>query len=557
MPTETINGQAKAWWKEAVIYQVWPRSFMDADHDGIGDLRGILARLDHISGLGVDVLWLSPHFDSPMVDNGYDIRDYRKVNPEFGTMADFDALLAGVKECGMRLFLDLVVNHTSDEHAWFAESRSSRDSPKRDFYIWHSGRDGGPPNDWRSFFSGSAWKRDERTGEYYMHLFAEGQPDLNWANPEVRAEVHDLMRFWLDKGVDGFRMDVIPFIAKDPAFPDYPETHRAAPEFYHAGDPKLHEYLSELRREVLASHGAVTIGEAFGVGFDGACLLTDDRRGELDMLIHFDAVRIDRGEAWRWRPWVLPELKAVFSGQDAAMGPHTWRTVCLSNHDNPRLVSHFGDDAEPWRVPSAKVLATLLMTLKGTPFVYQGDEIGMTNKPLRGLEDFDDIEARNAWAAEVATGRVPADEFLFHLGRTGRDHARTPVQWDAGRNAGFTTGTPWFAVTSDAATVNAAAALADTELIYHHYRRLIALRKGRPELVYGEYRDLAPVHPHLWAHARTIDGAGVLVLLNFSREPLALPPLPAASALLLGSHAAAGDAAILAPWEARIHALEG
>ncbi len=547
------NGHTRQWWKEAVIYQIWPRSFMDSDGDGIGDLRGIIARLDHVAGLGVDAIWLSPHFDSPNVDNGYDIRDYRKVMAEFGTMEDFDALLAAVKARGMRLILDLVVNHTSDQHAWFVESREGRDSAKRDFYIWHPGRDGGPPNDWRSFFSGSAWKKDAASGDYYLHLFAEQQPDLNWENPALRAEVHDLMRFWLDKGVDGFRMDVIPFIAKDPALPDYPPEHRAHPEFYHANGPRLHEHLSELRREVLAPYGAVTIGEAFGVTFDQACDLTDEGRGELDMLIHFDAVRIDRGEGWRWREWTLPELKAVFARQDKAMGKATWRTIALSNHDNPRLVSHFGDPEEPWRVPSAKLLATMLLTLKGTPFIYQGDEIGMTNLTFERPEQFDDIEARNAWAAEVATGKVPAEEFLWHLNRTGRDHARTPMQWGGGVNGGFSEETPWFAVHPDAARVNALLAVRSPGSVYHHYARMIALRRARAELVYGDFRDLAPDHPQLYAYTRTIRGKGLMILLNFSREPQPLPESIQPGALVLAS--TGGNASReMRGWEARVHA---
>ncbi|MFT3973939.1 MAG: alpha-glucosidase [Amaricoccus sp.] len=527
---------------------------MDSDGDGIGDLRGIIARLDHVAGLGIDAIWLSPHFNSPNVDNGYDIRDYRKVMAEFGTMADFDALLAAIKARGMRLILDLVVNHTSDQHAWFVESRASRDNAKRDFYIWRPGRDGGPPNDWRSFFSGSAWTRDDATGDYYMHLFAEQQPDLNWENPEVRREVHDLMRFWLDKGVDGFRMDVIPFIAKDPAFPDYPEALRSRPEFYHAGTPRLHEHLAELRREVLDPYGAVTIGEAFGVTMEQACLLTDEARGELDMLIHFDAVRVDRGVAWRWQEWTLPQLKAVFDGQDAAMGPGTWRTIALSNHDNPRLVSHFGDDAEPWREPSAKALATLLLTLKGTPFVYQGDEIAMTNFPFERIEQFDDIEARNAWASEVATGQVSPGDFLWHMNRTSRDHARTPVAWDDGPNGGFTAGHPWFAPHPDARRINAAAALRDPGSIYHYYARFIALRKTRPELVYGDFRDLAPEHPQLYCYTRLIDGRGVLVLLNLSGAPAALPAGIEPGALLIGTQDGP-EGRQMRPWEARLHAV--
>jgi oligo-1,6-glucosidase len=458
----------------------------------------------------------------------------------------------------MRLMMDLVVNHTSDEHRWFVESRSSRDNPYRDYYIWHPGKDGREPNDWASFFSGSAWKKDEITGEYYLHLFAEKQPDLNWDNPAVRREVHDIMRFWLDKGVDGFRMDVIPFISKDQAFPDYPERHRTRPQYAHADGPRLHDYLREMNREVLRHYDVTTVGEAFGVTLEQTPLLVDERRGELDMILHFDAVRVDRGEGWRWKPWALPDLKAIYARHHRALDVHCWHTVFLSNHDNPRPVSHFGDDEEPYRVPSAKLLATMLLTLKGAPFVYQGDELGMTNHPFTDIGQFDDIEVRNAWRAEVLTGRVSAAEFMANMLKVSRDHARTPMQWDDGPNAGFTTSRPWFAVNPNADRINAKQALADPASVYHHYARLIALRRDALSLVYGDYEDLDPDHPTVFAYTRTLASEAHLIVLNFSREvvPYRLPDGLEAGRLLLSNLDGAessGTTVTLRPWEARIY----
>jgi len=518
-----VNGYEPRWWKEAVVYQVYPRSFKDSNGDGIGDLRGITSELDYIQRLGVDVIWLSPHYDSPNADNGYDIRDYRKVMTEFGTMADFDELLKGVKQRNMKLVLDLVVNHSSDEHAWFVESRKSKDNPYRNYYIWRPAKNGREPNNWTSFFSGPAWKLDPATGEYYLHLFAEKQPDLNWDNPKVRHEVYDLMKFWLDKGVDGFRMDVIPFVSKDQTFPDFPANFKGGPEYIYAAGPHMHEYLQEMNREVLSKYDVMTVGEAFGITLQQTPLLVDERRHELNMIFNFDAVRLNRQND-RWRDWMLPELKAIYTKQDRALDAHSWNTVFLSNHDNPRMVSVFGDDSAAYRVPSAKVLATMLFTLKGTPFVYQGDELGMTNYPFKAIEDFDDIAVKNAWKEYVLAQRVSAEEFLANMRKTGRDNARTPMQWNNSPNAGFTTAPkPWLAVNPNYPEVNAQQEAADPDSIYHYYQHMIDLRKKTPALIYGAYKDLDPANPRVFAYTRTLDKDAYLIVLNFSHDPISYP----------------------------------
>ncbi len=521
----TVNGYQPRWWKEAVVYQVYPRSFKDSNGDGMGDLKGITSELDYIHGLGVNVIWLSPHYDSPNADNGYDIRDYRKVMTEFGTMADFDELLKAVKQRHMRLVLDLVVNHTSDEHHWFVESRKSKDNPYRDYYIWRPAKNGKEPNNWTSFFSGSAWKLDPATGEYYLHLFAVKQPDLNWDNPKVRHEVFDLMKFWLDKGVDGFRMDVIPFVSKDPAFPDLPVSALSHPEYAYAAGPHMHEYLQEMNREVLSKYDVMTVGEAFGTTLQQTPLLVDGRRHELNMIFNFDAVRIDQQNGV-WQNWTLPDLKAIFTRQDRVLDAHCWNTVFLSNHDNPRIVSSFGDDSPAYRVASAKLVATMLFTLKGTPFVYQGDELGMTNYPFKGIEDFDDIAVKNAWKDLVLTNKVSAADFLANMRKTSRDNARTPMQWDSAPNGGFTTAPkPWLAVNPNYAEINAKAALSDRDSIYYYYRRMIDLRGKTPALIYGDYKDLDPQNPKVFAYTRTLGKDAYLIVLNFSADAVtyALP----------------------------------
>lgn len=549
-PQAAAQPDARRWWKEAVVYQIYPRSFADSDGDGVGDLNGITARLDHLKRLGVDVVWLSPHFDSPNADNGYDIRDYRRVMAEFGTMADFDRMHAGLKARGIRLIIDLVVNHTSDEHRWFAEARKGPTNPYRDYYLWRPGRNGGPPNNYPSFFGPTAWSRATPGGEYYLHLFAPKQPDLNWDNPKVRAEVYDVMRFWLDKGVAGFRMDVIPLISKDPAFPDLSPAQRPKFDAVYANGPRVHRYLREMRREVLSKYDAMTVGEAIGVSNEQGPLFVSAARGELDMIFRFDAVNVDR-DGWRTKAWALPELKAIFARLDRSPGPDGWPTAFIGNHDKPRAVSHLGDGSPA----SARALATMTLTQRGTAFMYQGDELGMTNYPFTRIGQYDDILARNQWRDQVLSGRVPAAEFLPELAKTSRDNARTPMQWDATANAGFTTGKPWLAVNPNHKAINAAAQEGDRGSTLNHYRRLIALRARTPALVYGAYADIAPDHPRIYAFTRTLGAERTLTVINFSGTPARWSPLAAPRAVLVDSHGRPPKDGALAPWQATVYRL--
>jgi oligo-1,6-glucosidase len=560
-----INGYEPKWWKEAVVYQVYPRSFQDSNGDGIGDLKGITSRLDYLQKLGVNVIWLSPHYDSPNADNGYDIRDYRKVMTEFGTMADFDEMLAGIKKRHMRLIIDLVANHTSDEHHWFVESRKSKDNPYRDYYFWRPGKRGPdgkmqPPNNYPSVFSGSAWQFDPTTNEYYLHYFAVKQPDLNWDNPKVRQEVFDIMRFWLDKGVDGFRMDVIPFISKQPGLPDLTPDQKDAGAVW-ANGPHRDQYLQEMNREVLSKYDDMSVGEAAGITLGQEPRLVDDRRHELNEIFNFDAVRINR-DGKQYVSWSLPQFKAIYTEHDKALGKHDWDTVFLSNHDNPRLVSSFGNDSEQFRVPSAKLLETLLMTMRGTPYIYQGDELGMTNYPFKSIDEFNDIEALNGYKDEVQ-GRHSVTEaaYIENLRHMSRDNARTPMQWDDSPNGGFTTGPkPWLAVNPNYKTINAAQAAADPDSIYNYTARLIALRARTPALIYGDYKDLDPQHSHIFAYLRTLENEKFLVVHNLSSETVTytLPGGLKAGQLVTGNYGGdeSGVTLHLKGWESRIYKQE-
>jgi oligo-1,6-glucosidase len=547
------------WWKTAVVYQIYPRSFADSDGDGIGDLAGIEAHLDHLTDLGVDVLWLSPVYPSPQDDGGYDISDYQDIEPTFGTLAGFDRLLAAVHERGLKLVMDLVVNHTSDEHPWFVASRRAKDDPKRDWYWWRPprygmdpGAPGAEPTNWASFFSGSTWELDETTAEYYLHLFSRKQPDLNWENPAVRTAVFEMMRWWLDRGVDGFRMDVINMISKDPALPDGRvrggEPYGDGSEFFIDG-PRLHEYLQEMHKEVFAGRGdLLTVGEMPGVTVDEARLFTDPARGEVDMVFQFEHVGLDQGASkWDLHPLDLRDLKVSFGRWQAGLADVGWNSLYWDNHDQPRIVSRWGDGS----ALSAKTLGTLLHLHRGTPYVFQGEELGMTNYPWSGIDEFRDIESVNHWREAIALGEDPAD-VLAGLRARSRDNARTPMQWDASTQAGFSTGTPWLPVNPNHTDINVGAQKDDPDSVLAHYRRLIALRHEEPAVAHGDFTMLLPDDPSVYAFTRAVPGVELLVLCNVSSAPAEVPVDGWAEAsLLLGTHGTAGTGT-LQPWESRV-----
>ncbi|MDP9436029.1 MAG: alpha-glucosidase [Actinomycetota bacterium] len=565
-----------AWWRDAVVYQVYPRSFADSDGDGIGDLAGLRGRLDHLSDLGVDVVWLSPVYPSPQDDAGYDISDYTDVDPVFGSLEELDRLLDAVHARGMRLVMDLVVNHTSDEHPWFVESRSGRDSSRRDWYWWRPprsgaepGTPGAEPNNWRANSSGSAWEFDPDSREYYLHLFSSKQPDLNWENPEVRQAVHAMMRWWLDRGVDGFRMDVINFISKPPALLDAAlrpgEVYADGFEHYASG-PRIHEFLQEMHREVFAGRdpAPLTVGEMPGVTVDDARLFTDPARGEVDMVFQFEHVRLDVGvDKWDVRGLDLRDLKACLGRWQAGLADVGWNSLYWQNHDQPRVVSRFGDDGDH-RVESAKMLATVLHLHRGTPYVYQGEEIGMANAPFASIDDFRDIESLNHHAHTVGAGLAREEDVLAALRAQSRDNARTPMQWDATPSAGFTTGTPWIAVNPDHTQVNVAAQRDDPDSVLAHYRRLVRLRHEEPVVVEGDFTMLLPDDPRVYAFTRRLGDVELLVLGNVSGTT-APAPVPGAAAwaaceVLVGRVGAPGTDAeplVLAPWEGRVYRRTG
>ena len=557
---------AVAWWKSAVVYQVYPRSFADSDGDGIGDLAGVTARLGHLERLGVDVLWLSPVYPSPQDDNGYDISDYQDIDPVFGTLADFDALVADLHGRGMKLVMDLVVNHTSDEHAWFRASRSGPDDPRRDWYWWRPARAGLPagepgaePTNWVSFFSGPVWELDEASGEYYLHLFSRKQPDLNWENPEVRQAVHSMMRWWLDRGVDGFRMDVINMISKDTALPDgdvAPGERLADGTPHFLDGPRVHEFLQEMRREVFdgREQQLITVGEMPGVSVEEARRYTDPARGEVDMVFQFEHMQLDQGYTkWDVKRLHLPDLKASLARWQAGLAEVGWNSLYWNNHDQPRVVSRFGDDGR-WRERSAKLLATLLHLHRGTPYVYQGEELGMTNAPLADIGAFRDIESLNHHADAVARGQDP-DAVVSAMRPMSRDNARTPMQWDASPHGGFTTGEPWIAVNPNHVAVNAAAQVDDPDSVFSYYRRLIALRHAEPVVVDGDFTMLLPDDERVWAFTRRLGDAELLVVGNVSGDEVEVD-LPGAEAWggaeLLLATCDVGPGWRLQPWEGRV-----
>jgi oligo-1,6-glucosidase len=512
----------KQWWKEAVIYQIYPRSFKDSNGDGIGDINGIISKLDYLKELGIDVIWLSPVYQSPNDDNGYDISDYREIMDEFGTMADWESLLAEMHKRGIKLIMDLVVNHSSDEHAWFVESRKSKDNPYRDYYFWREGKDGKEPNNWESVFSGSAWEYDEQTGEYYLHLFSKKQPDLNWENPKLRREVYDMMNYWLEKGIGGFRMDVINFISKVPELPDaeLPVGKQYAPGGdYFMNGPRIHEFLQEMNQETVSRYDVMTVGEMPGASVEEAKLYTDENRHETNMVFQFEHVDLDAGPGGKWdlRPLKLADLRGNFTKWQKGLEEIGWNSLYLNNHDQPRMVSRFGNDKE-YRVESAKMLATFLHTLKGTPYIYQGEELGMTNVRFDTIDDYKDIEILNMYREKVIENGEDVQKVMESIYVKGRDNARTPMQWDDSEHAGFTTGTPWLKVNPNFKEINAKEAVADTNSVFHYYRNLIRLRKQNPIMVYGSYDLILPEHDEIYAYVRRYEGQTLLVMLNFSSQ---------------------------------------
>ena len=510
----------RAWWKEAVVYQIYPRSFMDSNGDGIGDLNGITSRLDYLKELGVDVLWLSPVYQSPNDDNGYDISDYQTIMEEFGTMEDFDRMLEEIHRRGMKLVMDLVVNHTSDEHAWFVESRKSKDNPYRDYYIWREGKDGKEPNNWGSCFSGSAWEYDDTTDMYYLHLFSRKQPDLNWDNPKVRDEVFRMMNWWCEKGIDGFRMDVISLISKKPGLPD---GYQAPGALYGdsgcANGPHVHEYLQEMNQKVLSHYDLMTVGECAGVTIEEAKKYANADGKERSMVFQFEHME-ENGPRGKWTDdrVQLKNFKKTMSKWQTELEGKAWNSLFLGNHDQARSVSRFGNDSPEYREVSAKMLVTCLHMMQGTPYVYQGEELGMTNCPFETLEDLRDIESINAFHELTGSGKVTPEDMMRYIRLRGRDNARTPMQWDDSANGGFTTGTPWIMVNPNYREINAKAEQEDPDSVFHYYQNIIGLRKKEPVMVYGSYQLLEPDSETLYVYTRTLGEEKLLVICNFTSD---------------------------------------
>ena len=514
----------KKWWKESVVYQIYPRSFKDSNGDGIGDINGITEKMGYLQELGVDVIWLSPVYQSPNDDNGYDISDYQAIMEEFGTMEDFDRMLAAAHEHGLKLVMDLVVNHTSDEHPWFVESRKSVDNPYRDYYIWRPGKDGKEPNNWGSCFSGPAWKYDPQTEMYYLHLFSEKQPDLNWDNPKVRQEVFDMMNWWLDKGVDGFRMDVISLISKKPDLPDGPVGINGYASFNEpANGPHVHEYLQEMREKVLNRKETITVGECSGVTLEEAKKYASSDGKELNMVFQFEHMDVDADANTKWtdKKMDLRDMKEVLTRWQKGLEDIAWNSLFWENHDQPRSISRYGNDSPEYREVSAKMLATCLHMMQGTPYVYQGEELGMTNVPFTSIDQFRDLDSINAYRELVEEQKVfTSEEMMRYLRYKSRDNARTPFQWDDSENAGFSTGTPWIMVNPNYKEINAKDQLERADSVFHYYQKLIRLRKEQEAIVYGTYDLLLPDSKEIYAYTRTLGEEKLLVVCNFYEPEL-------------------------------------
>jgi alpha-glucosidase len=552
----------KKWWKEAVVYQIYPRSFMDSNGDGIGDLQGIISKLDYLKDLGIGVIWICPIYKSPNEDNGYDISDYQDIMDEFGTMEDFDLLLEEAHKRDMKIIMDLVINHTSADHQWFIESRSSKDNPKRDYYIWADPKENGEePNNWESIFGDSAWEYDEKTGQYYMHIFAKRQPDLNWENPEVRQDLYKMVNWWLDKGIDGFRIDAISHIKKVAGFPDMPnpENKRYVPSLDgHMNREGINEFLEEFKRETLDKYDIMTVGEANGVSVDDADLWIGEENGKFNMVFQFEAFGL-------WDKSVDSEIdlqafKESYTIWQKGLEGFGWNALFLENHDVPRTVSTFGDDKKYWN-ESAKALATMYFLMQGTPFIYQGQEIGMTNVQFQSIEDYNDVAIKNLYRIEKENGKTH-DEIMEIIWKRGRDNSRTPMQWNEELNAGFTTGTPWLKVNPNYSDINVQAELDDPDSVYHYYKKLIQLRKENETLIYGAYDIMLEAHKQIYAYTRTWENDMILVLTNLSGKEadFSLPKyVRYSSAELLFGNYESNDEDIqrvqLKPYEARVYRL--
>ena len=515
--TTILKNIDKKWWKEATVYQIYPRSFKDSDGDGVGDLKGIISKLDYIKSLGIDAVWLNPIYTSPNDDNGYDISDYREIMKDFGTMEDFDLLLKEMHKRDIKLIMDLVVNHSSDEHEWFKQSRSSRDNKYRDYYHWWPAEKGKPTYRW-SFFdvNSEAWKYDAQTDAYYLHYFSQKQPDLNWENPKVRQEVYDIMRFWLNKGIDGFRMDAFQFASKDTSWPELPKGYEKNIIKYYGVGPHLHEYLQEMNREVFSKYDIMTVSEGAGSSPEDAIQFVDPDRKELDMAYHFESVDIGN----HVKDFGLAKYKQIFSRYDETFKEKGWLSIFLANHDQPRMVSKFGNDTPQFRAVSSKMLSTFVMTMRGTPYNFNGDEIGMVNIRFDNIEDYNDVDTRNKYEQlKNAGGDLKA--FLENKKQTSRENGRTPFQWDATANGGFTTGKPWLKVNPNFTEINAAAQEKDPNSVLNYYRKLVKIRKASPVLQYGKYTLLDHDNPNVFAYTRELDGKKVVVLLNFTDKEAA------------------------------------
>lgn len=513
----------KRWWKESVVYQIYPRSFCDSNGDGIGDLNGITGKLDYLKELGIDVIWLSPVYKSPNDDNGYDISDYQAIMDEFGTMEDFDRMLATAHEKGIKIMMDLVVNHTSDEHKWFIESRKSTDNPYRDYYIWRPAKeDGSLPNNWGSCFSGPAWEYDKTTDMYFLHLFSKKQPDLNWDNPAVRQDVFDMMNWWLKKGVDGFRMDVISLISKEPGLPDKETGINGYATFnVSANGPHVHEYLQEMRQKALNNADTITVGECSGVTLEEAKKYARSDEKELNMVFQFEHMDVDSDEKagkWTTRKMDLRNLKKILTRWQKGLQDIAWNSLYWENHDQPRSVSRFGNDSDEYREISAKMLATCIHMMQGTPYVYQGEELGMTNCPFNTLDNFRDLESINAFHELTEQGKMTEEDMMAAIGYKGRDNARTPMQWDDSAYAGFSTANPWIMVNPNYTKINARDQVNREDSVFKYYQKLIKLRHESELIVYGTYDLILDDDKDIYAYIRTLGDEKLIVYCNFSEN---------------------------------------